>query len=81
MAANERVLTVAVSELGVTESPPDSNNVKYNTWYYGREVSGPEYPWCMAFVQWVFNMAGVPLPFKTASCGSLLRWYKEHTPK
>lgn len=67
------VVDIAVAELGVKESPPKSNRVKYNTWYYGREVSGGSYPWCMVFVQWVFNRAGVPLPARTASCGALMR--------
>lgn len=69
--AEQRVLDIARKELGVKESPPNSNRVKYNTWYYGREVSGAAYPWCMTFVQWVFAQAGVPLPVRTASCGAL----------
>ena len=75
------VLAVAVHELGAKESPPNSNDVKYNTWYYGREVSGDAYPWCMAFVQWCYKQAGIPLPFRTASCGALLRWYRENEPQ
>lgn len=70
MATAERVLRIAREQIGTTEKPPDSNNVKYNTWYYGREVNGASYPWCMVFVQWVFARAGVALPVKTASCGS-----------
>ena len=81
MAAGKAVLDVARSQLGTKESPPESNRVRYNTWYYGREVSGAAYPWCMAFVQWCCAEAGAPLPFKTASCGALLRWYREHQPE
>lgn len=80
MATGKDVLTAALSQLGVRESPPDSNRVKFNTWYYGKEVSGAAYPWCMAFVQWCYARAGAKLPFKTASCGALLRWYREHAP-
>lgn len=76
MDAN-KVLDVARKELGVKESPANSNRVKYNTWYYGREVSGAAYPWCMAFVQWVFAQAGVKLPVKTASCGALMNAAKK----
>lgn len=65
-------LEIAIGELGTKEYPPNSNNVKYNTWYYGREVSGSAYPWCMVFVQWCFDQAGVQMPIKTASCGALL---------
>ena len=67
------VALLAATQVGISESPPGSNNVRYNTWYYGREVSGGGYPWCMVFVQWVFNRAGVPLPARTASCGALMR--------
>ena len=73
----EKVLAIARGELGVKESPANSNRVKYNTWYYGREVSGAAYPWCMAFVQWVFAQAGVKLPIKTASCGALMNAAKK----
>ncbi len=74
-------LEVAREQIGVTEYPPGSNNVKYNTWYYGREVSGSAYPWCMVFVQWCFAAAGTPLPFKTASCSALLNWYRQNMPE
>ena len=77
MATAERVLDIARRELGTKESPPNSNNVKYNTWYYGREVSGKAYPWCMVFVQWVFAQAGVKLPLRTASCGALMNAAKK----
>lgn len=71
-------IETARGEIGVTEYPRGSNKVKYNAWYYGREVSGDAYPWCMAFVQWCFWSVGRPLPIKTASCGSLLRWYEKY---
>ena len=76
----EKLLDIARGELGTAESPANSNRVKYNTWYYGREVSGAAYPWCMAFVQWVFDQAGEKLPYKTASCSGLLNWYKAKCP-
>ena len=69
----EALLALARDQLGIKESPPDSNRVLYNTWYYGQEVSGGAYPWCMAFVQWVFHQTGVPLPARTASCSALMR--------
>lgn len=69
----KELLGIAASQIGVKENPPMRNNVKYNTWYYGHEVSGRGYPWCMVFVQWVFAKAGVDLPVRTASCGALMR--------
>ena len=73
MATVSELLEIARRQIGVKECPPNSNNVRYNTWYYGREVSGAAYPWCMVFVQWVFDQAGVKLPVRTASCGALVR--------
>lgn len=73
MATVSELLDIARRQIGTRESPPNSNNVRYNTWYYGREVSGAAYPWCMVFVQWVFDQAGVKLPVRTASCGALVR--------
>lgn len=77
----EKLLNVARKEINTTEWPKNSNNVKYNTWYYGREVSGSAYPWCMVFVQHCYNEAGMKLPYKTASCSALLSWYKKNHPK
>ena len=73
MATVNNLLELARRQLGVKEDPPGSNKVKYNAWYYGREVSGAAYPWCMVFVQWVFDRASVKLPTRTASCGALMR--------
>lgn len=50
-----RILARAQAEIGITEYPPNSNNVKYNTWFYGRQVSGKNYPWCAAFISYIFN--------------------------
>ena len=47
MRTVKELLEVAVRQLNVREDPPESNNVRYNTWYYGREVHGKAYPWCM----------------------------------
>ena len=73
MATVSELLGIARKQIGVKESPPSSNNVRYNTWYYGREVSGNAYPWCAVFVAWVFDQAKVKLPIRTASCGALMR--------
>lgn len=77
MATARQLLDIARSDLGLTEYPKNSNNVKFNTWYYGKEVSGSAYPWCMAAVQYWCAKAGVELPLKTASCGALMRAAKE----
>lgn len=71
------VVAIAFNEIGVKENPPGSNRVKYNDWFYKRQVSGDKYPWCMTFVQCVFDKAGVPLPSKTASCTELMNAAKK----
>lgn len=81
MSKVDVLLGVARNELGTKESPAHSNRVKYNTWYYGRPVSGNSYPWCMVFVQWCFELSGATLPHLTASCGALLRWYRARQPE
>ena len=45
-------LQKAVSQLGVKESPPNSNEVKYCDWY------GMLGPWCAMFCSWCYEMAG-----------------------
>lgn len=76
----EKILDTARAQLGIREEPPNSNRVKFNTAYYGREVSGSAYPWCCAFVWWVFREAGASGLFyggkKTASCSTLLGFHK-----
>jgi len=74
------VLRIAEWQLGVVEMPTNSNKVKYNTAYYGREVSGGAYAWCMAFVWWVFREAGFGL-CKAASCATLVTLYKGFCPQ
>ena len=73
MATTSELLDIARRQIGTRESPPNSNNVRYNTWYYGREVRGSAYPWCAVFAAWVFDQAKVKLPIRTASCGALMR--------
>lgn len=51
-----RLLAIANGEVGISEYPPNSNNVKYNTWYYGHAVSGANYPWCAVFISYIFNL-------------------------
>ena len=76
----EKILEIARLQLGIKENPPNSNRVKFNTAYYGQEVSGSAYPWCCAFVWWVFREAGASELFyggkKTASCSTLLGFHK-----
>ena len=76
----EKILDIARDQLSIKENPPNSNRCKYNTAYYGQEVSGSAYPWCAVFVWWCFREAGASELFyggkKTASCFTLLGFHK-----
>jgi peptidoglycan hydrolase-like protein with peptidoglycan-binding domain len=75
MTAND-VIRKAYDEIGVSEYPPNSNNVKYNTAFYGKPVSGSAYPWCCTFIWWLLSTSGVKVP-KTASCANMGNYYKK----
>ena len=76
----QTLLDLAESQLGITEYPIGSNHVLYNTEYYGRDVIGDSYPWCVTFLWWLFNHAGEAKAFfnsgKTASCSILKSLYE-----
>lgn len=57
------IISVAKSQIGVKEEP--YNNVKYNTWFYGKEVCEAQkgqtrYAWCVVFLAWCADRADVP---------------------
>lgn len=63
---NAKIINIAYAEVGIKEMPAASNKVKYNKWFYGRDVQDDIvkklfYPWCGAFVSWVYANAGFPL--------------------
>lgn len=73
MASAADILRIAAGEIG-TQEIGSTNNVKYNTWYYGHAVSGGSYPWCAVFVSWVLSQAGMGL--KIASVSGLMAHYQ-----
>lgn len=77
----KKIIAMAASQIGIKEQPANSNKVKYNTEYYGKEVSGSAYPWCCAFVWWVFKTCGASELFyggkKTAYCPTVENFYKQ----
>lgn len=83
MKTADKVLEIARSQIGITEYPPNSNNVKYNTAYYGQPVYdglwGCEFPWCVVFLWWCFRAAEMSDLFydgyRTAGCGTLSDFY------
>lgn len=73
----DQLLHKAKMEVGTKENPPNSNTVKYNDWFYGKPVSGASFPWCCAFVAWLFK-EDQKLCKKTASCLDLMEWFEAH---
>lgn len=75
MSKNE-VIQIAAGQIGYAEEPSGSNKTKY-----GRAFGWDGVPWCVIFLWWCFRDAGEAMAFfagaKTASCGTLWRWYKE----
>ena len=78
----ERIIELARREVGVTETPKGSNCVKYNTAYYGGNVSGSELPWCVVFIWWLFGQLGLQNEFcggaKTAYCPFVVNYAKNN---
>lgn len=84
------ILEVARKYLNVTEMPPSSNNVVFNTEYYGKPVQGSAYPWCAVFVWYVFKEAGASALYydgnKCAYTPTLANYFRQNkrfysTPK
>ena len=75
-----KVIAEAKNQIGTKENPANSNNVIYNTAYYGHAVNGSWYAWCVVFLWWVFQKAGEAMAFfnggKTNSCTMLMNLYK-----
>ena len=77
----ERILEKAASYIGTEAVPPERCEVIFNEHYYGKKVSGPEYPWCVVFIWDIFRMCGLSEFFydgnKTDECDDVARWAKE----
>ena len=74
------IIKKAKSYIGTKESPKNSNNVIFNTHYYGRPVHGAAYPWCCVFLWDVFRLCGASSMFyggkKCAYTPTLANWFK-----
>lgn len=76
MLTANKVLSLAKSQIGVKAT--DIKRCKYNKWYYGYDVSGSAYDWCVVFLQWIFSQLGESdlLYTKTANVGALALAFK-----
>ena len=70
----KNLINAAKAEIGVKESPANSNKVKYTTAY------GTITAWCVIFIWWLFKQLGRSDLFfggqKCASCSQLMNWAK-----
>lgn len=70
---SRKALSVAVTQLGVTEQPIGSNSGPEVDKYLSSVGLGPGYSWCMAFVYWCHVQAGEARQLmKTA--GVMMQW-------
>lgn len=78
MATANDIMSLAASFIGTHEDPPGSNNVIFNTDYYGGPVYDPALAWCCAFVWDIYRMADASELFydggKTAYCPNVASW-------
>jgi len=58
--ALEEAKKSAAGESGSVRIGGNTNNVKYNTAYYGFAGNNPDKAWCVVFIWWVMRKAGVP---------------------
>ena len=81
MKTANAIIEKALSFVGVKENPAGSNNVIFNTDYYGHPVSGGAYPWCVTYGWDIFRMCGASDLFyngqKTASCITVRKWARD----
>ena len=56
-SSRDKFVSIALNEVGNYEW--GNNNIKYNTWYWGRTINGSGYAWCDAYVSWCANQAGI----------------------
>lgn len=75
MTTVDKLLQVAIAEIGYTESPAGSNQNKYGRWYGMNHV-----PWCAIFVSYCFDRVGMTLPIRTAKgfayCQDGVHWFQ-----
>lgn len=85
MATATEIVSMALSFLGISEDPPGSNTVVFNTDYYGAAVKdgtpkGSSYPWCCTYVWDVFRLCNASSLFyggrRTAYCPAVMQWGK-----
>lgn len=75
MGKLDDLIAIERAEVGTRET--GQNYVKYNDWYWGQGVGGPDYSWCVVFQAWCAEKAGVPFPH-AAHCNQVESYAKAH---
>lgn len=85
MATANQIINKAASYIGTKENPPYSDNVIFNTLFYGHPVYSTatvHYWWCLTYIWATFYLEDASELFydggKTASCTEFMRWGKEN---
>lgn len=82
MPSSLDIIKKAISYIGTREYPAGSNNVIFNTHFYGKSVRGSAFPWCCTFVWDIFRMCKAKKLFcggePTAYCPTVESWAKNH---
>lgn len=85
MSKREEYLAWCAKQVGTFENPAGSNNVPYNTNYYGYPVNDKNAHWCATAVCDGMRQVGASELYyggrKTASCPTLLDYYKREHPE
>lgn len=85
MSKRDEYLAWCRAQVGVTEDPPGSNNVPYNTSYYGHPVNDKDAHWCATACWDGMRQVGCSELYyggkRTASCPRLLDYYKDEHPE
>jgi hypothetical protein len=72
-------LRIALGQVGVKESPPNSNTGQMVRAYQSAtDAPGTGWPWCAAFALWAYAQVGAPQPYKSAYVPALRNWYHAH---
>ena len=75
--AGERAARVAASQLGVIETGTNTGR-QVQVYQASTTETGTGWPWCMAFVRWVWDRAGIhPNGYRGAYVPHLVTWAKK----
>jgi hypothetical protein len=57
----QRIVDIALKEIGTGENPTGSGKTKYGEWFDAKQNAGGIKAWAGIFVSWVYSQAGKPL--------------------